>query len=88
MTKTQMYNLCNLYSFSNNIGKLRKGKSTRFHVADKDGNVRVMAKVTCDTVGQVPRLFTVSSKTGYLPSGTGYTYKRIMANLSQNVSWT
>ena len=88
MTKTQMYNLCNLYSFSNNIGKLKKGKSTRFHVADENGNVRVLAKVTCDTVGQVPRLFTVSSKSGYLPHGSGYTYKRIMENLSQNISWT
>lgn len=88
MTKTQMYNLCNLYSFSNNIGKLSKGRSTRFHVADADGNVRVLAKVTCDTVGQTPRLFSVSSKSGYLPSGSGYTYKKIMSNLSQNVSWT
>jgi len=88
MTKTQMYNLCNLYSFTNNIGKLKKGKSTRFHVADKDGNVRVLAKVTCDTVGQVPRLFSVVSKSGYLPAGSGYTYKRIMSNLNQNVTLT
>jgi hypothetical protein len=88
MTNTQKFNLCSLYSFSNNIGKLSKGRSTKFQVVDEDGNVHSLAKVTCDTVGQTPRLFSVSSKSGYLPAGSGYTYKRIMSNLSQNVSWT
>jgi hypothetical protein len=88
MTKTQIYNLSNLFNFANNIGKLRKGCSAKLHECGADGNVRVLAKVTCDTVGQTPRLFTVSSGSGYLPSGSGYTYKRIMSNLSQNISWT
>jgi hypothetical protein len=86
MTNKQIYNLGKLVSFSNNVGKLSIGRSTKLTAFTEDGNEHVLAKVTCDTVGQLPRTFTVSSASGFLPSGKGYTYKKIMNNLFINVT--
>ena len=80
MTNTQIENLNGLRSFANNIGKLSIGRSTRF----KSSFGTRYGKVTCDTVGRLPRLFTVSGSE-VMPNGTGYTYKRIMENLFNQV---
>lgn len=80
MTKVQEKTVKGLASFANNVGKLSIGRSTRLIREYSDGTSRVLAKVTCDTVGQRPRLFTVSSN-GVLPSGTGYTYRKVMENI-------
>lgn len=87
MTNKQMYNLGKINSFANNVGKLSVGRSTTLTMVDAKGDDKVMVKVTCDTVGQTPRLFTVSSASAYLPTGKGYTYKRIMHNLFDNLTW-
>ena len=87
MTNKQMYNLSKINSFANNVGKLSVGRSTTLTMIDEKGDDKNMVKVTCDTVGQYPRLFTVSSPSAYLPSGKGYTYKRIMHNLFDNLTW-
>ena len=88
MTNQQLYNLGKVNSFAINIDKLSRGRSTKLSICDKNGDERILAKVTCDTVGQFPRKFTVRSASGFLPEGCGYTYKRIMSNLFSNISLT
>ena len=80
MTNTQKDIINNFASFVNNVGKLSIGRSTRLVRTYEDGSKRVLAKVTCDTLGQRPRLFTVSSS-GAIPAGSGYTYKKIIKNI-------
>lgn len=86
MTNTQLNTLKGLTSFANNIGKLSIGRSTTFVRQYSDGTEHKYAKVRCDTVGRRPRLFTVSSDGFNMPSGGGYTYKKIMENLFNNIA--
>lgn len=80
MTNSQIKNLNGLHSFVRNIGKLSYGRSTKFKSADEEGFGARYGKVTCTSVGERPRKFTVSGSQ-VMPNGTGYTYKTIMNNL-------
>ena len=80
MTNKQTKDINGILSFARNIGKLSIGRSTKF----KSSWGTRYGKVTCDTVGRYPRLFTVSGSE-VIPNGTGYTYSKIMENLFDQV---
>ena len=80
MTNTQIRDINGIQSFSNNIGKLSIGRSTKF----KSSLGTRYGKITCDTVGRRPRLFSVAGSE-VIPNGTGYTYSTIMKNLFSQV---
>ena len=80
MTNKQIENLTRYNSFIKNIGKLSVGRKTRLRSIDQDGTERVLATVRCDTRNEYPRKFTVMSSSGYMQTGSGYTYQRVVKN--------
>lgn len=80
MTNNQIKDINGVVSFARNIGKLSIGRSTKF----KSSYGTRYGKVTCNTVGRYPRLFTVAGSE-VMPNGDGYTYTKIMDNLMNQV---
>ncbi len=80
MTNRQTSNIHKLVSFTNNIGKLKVGLSTKFNKVLPSGETVNYGKVTCTTRGIRPRKFMVSGSS-VIPNGTDYTYKTLMKNI-------
>ena len=80
MTNNQINDIKGLASFARNIGKLRVGRATRF----RSSLGTRYGKITCDTIGCRPRLFSVGGSE-VIPNGSGYTYSKIMENLFDTV---
>lgn len=77
--KTAVANLKNKAKFIKNIEKLSLGQTCSYKYIKEDGTTEILAKVTCDTIGQTPRKYTMRSK--YFPSGKGYTSAKIIENV-------
>lgn len=86
MTKRQVENALGTLNFVDNINKLSVGRSTKFFRENSDGSHTLVAKVRCDTVGERPRKFSVTSS-DMLPVGGGYTLKTIQSHILDDVAY-
>ena len=87
MTNRQLNNAVGTIKFVQNIGKLSFGRSTKFYRKNADGSETLIGKVRCDTVGQRPRKFSVTSS-DFMPIGGGYTLKTIQSHVLDCVAFS
>lgn len=80
MTTRQFTNSINKIKFGLNMNKLSIGRSASLYKEEADGTMTLVAKVRCDTVGERPRKFSVTSSKA-IPMGSGYTLKKIQSHL-------
>lgn len=86
MTKRQVENALGTLNFVDNINKLSVGRSTKFFRENADGSHTLVAKVRCDTIGERPRKFSVTSS-DILPVGGNYTLKTIQRHILDDIAY-
>lgn len=86
MTQRQINNMVGTISFVDNINKLSIGRSTKFYRQNADGSRTLVAKVRCDTVGERPRKFSVTSSE-MIPMGGDYTLKTIQSHILDDIGY-
>lgn len=86
MTQRQINNTLGTLCFIDNINKLSVGRTTKFYRENGDGTQTLVGKVRCDTVGERPRKFSVTSS-DLIPVGGGYTLKTIQSHILDDVAY-
>ena len=86
MTIRQVENAIGTLRFVDNISKLSIGRSTKFYRKNEDGSMTLIGKVRCDTIGERPRKFSVTSS-DYMPVGGNYTLKTIQKHILDDVKY-